>query len=254
MKKWMAFLLLVVMMLSLVACAESVEEEAQPTGDSLSGEQQTEEPSKTEENPEASDMIETEEVSESQETTVTEEVTETQEVAESEPVQETFWAEEDLEYPMDFYFSTGAGAWGTELYLNEDGTFTGYFHDTNMGEFGDNYPNGTVYLCEFSGKFSAAERLDMYTYSVKLEELTLDRPAGEEWIEDGVRYVSSTPYGLENSEDFMIYLPNTPTYMLSEDDLFWWPGRYYEEYTTLNGYGLYNQNDRSGFFSMLNMG
>ncbi len=157
----------------------------------------------------------------------------------------------NVEFPMAFYFSSGAGAWGTELQLNEDGTFTGYFRDTNMGENGEGYPNGTAYVCAFSGRFGSSEKLDDYSYSVKLEELTLDRPEGEEWIQDGMRYISATPYGLEGGEDFVFYLPDTPVTMLSEDQLLWWPGRYYGEYNTLNGYALYNVADDSGFFSMI---
>ncbi len=158
----------------------------------------------------------------------------------------------NVEFPMAFYFSSGAGAWGTELWLNEDGTFTGYFRDTNMGETGEGYPHGTAYVCSFSGKFGSSEKLDEYSYSVKLEELTLDRPEGEEWIEEEMRYISATPYGLEGGEDFVFYLPDTPITMLSEDQLLWWPGRYYGEYNTLNGYALYNLADDSGFFCMTN--
>ena len=55
--------------------------------------------------------------------------------------------------PMEFYFSSGAGAWGTELYLEKDGSFEGGFHDTNMGESGEENPYGTCYVCNFSGKF-----------------------------------------------------------------------------------------------------
>ncbi len=156
----------------------------------------------------------------------------------------------DVEYPMGFYLSSGAGAWGTELYLEQDGSFTGYFHDGEIGTTGEGYPKGTVYVCNFSGRFGQGARLDTYTYSLKLEELTMERPVGEEWIEDEVRYVSSMPVGLEEGGDFVIYLPHTPIENLSEDALFWWPGKYYGDYTTLNGYGLYNLADNSGFFCM----
>lgn len=246
MKKWIAFFLLTVMMLSLVACS-SEEKETQAPETTVTEAQTSEETSET---TEAEAEI-TEETPAVTEEVATEETT-TEESTETEPAQpEAFWAEENLEYPMAFYFSSGAGGWGTELYLNEDGSFTGYFHDSNMGEIGDENPNGTVYTCDFTGKFDIAERLDMYTYSVKLLELTLDRPEGEYWIEDGVKFVSSTPYGLENTDSFLIYLPNTPVNLLAEDTLYWWPGRYFEDYTTLNGYGILNIEDGSCFFAML---
>ena len=46
--------------------------------------------------------------------------------------------------PMTYIFTSGVGAWETELTLYADGTFTGQFHDSNMGETGYGYPNGTV--------------------------------------------------------------------------------------------------------------
>ena len=42
-----------------------------------------------------------------------------------------------------FEFSSGVGAWSTELTMLEDGTFWGNFHDSEMGETGEGYPNGT---------------------------------------------------------------------------------------------------------------
>lgn len=257
MKKWIAFLLLVAMMLSLSACIGE-DRENQATEGLLTEEMPEETKQTTEETTASTEETSkaTEETTETTEETTeaTEESTQAETVseAETEALQpETFWAEEDLEYPMAFYFSSGAGGWGTELYLNEDGSFTGYYHDSELGSIGENYPNGTVYVCNFTGRFGAAERLDMYTYGLKLEELTWEKPTGEQWIEDGVLYIASAPYGLTDSEDFVIYLPNTPTYLLSEDQLFWWPGRFGEELTTLNGYGLYNLYDQSGFFSMM---
>ena len=233
MKKWIAMFLALAIVLCFTACTgskveETTENEAPLTEDQL---------------PEETAAIET--------VTETEEPTETEAPTETELVQETFWAEEGLTYPVMFYFSSGAGGWGTELYLNEDGTFTGFFRDSEMGEIGEGYPNGTVYICEFTGKFGETERLDMYTYSTKLQELNLDKPEGEAWIEDDIRYISSTPYGLGNTDRFMIYLPNTPTEMLTEDQLFWWPNRFYDTQETLEGYALFNTADDSGFFHML---
>ena len=58
-------------------------------------------------------------------------------------------------YPMDMVFSSGAGGWSTTLTLSEDGSFTGAFSDSEMGERDENdYPNGTVYFCNFSGQFA----------------------------------------------------------------------------------------------------
>ena len=49
-------------------------------------------------------------------------------------------------------FSSGAGGWSAGLRIGEDGSFTGDFHDSEMGDMGEEYPNGTIYCCSFSGR------------------------------------------------------------------------------------------------------
>lgn len=151
--------------------------------------------------------------------------------------------------PIDLEFSSGAGAWGTDLTLAADGSFSGEYHDSDMGDSGDDYPDGTVYLCNFSGKFTEIKQLDDHSYSLTLEELSSDYEQGKEWVEDGVRYVSSEPYGVEQGKDFILYLPDTPTDGLNEEFLSWWPGQYQEDQSdTLDFYGLYNVDMGYGFF------
>jgi len=71
----------------------------------------------------------------------------------------------------------------------------------------------------------------------------------EKRVEDGVRYVSSEPYGVEEGKDFILYLPDTPTQGLDEEFLSWWPGQYQEDQSdTLGFYGLYNVDMGYGFF------
>ncbi len=156
-----------------------------------------------------------------------------------------------LEEPIEMVFSSGAGAWGTSLTLNSDGTFTGGFHDSNMGEQGDGYPNGTVYLSDFSGKFTQIKKLDSHSYEMYLTELTTEQPEGKEWIEDDIRYVCSNAYGLENGERFVFYLPETPIEGLNEFFLNWWPGYYPVEDRAeyLDCFGLQNTVTGDGFFS-----
>lgn len=137
----------------------------------------------------------------------------------------SFEAEADFfkNLPNQFSFLSGAGGWSTELYLNSDesyvGNFTGQYHDSNMGDEGEGY-QGSVYYCNFTGKFTEPERLDEFVYSVKLEDLTYD-PPGEEKIEDGTLYVTTGPYGLENVGELRIYFPGYPIKNIPEDDRFW---------------------------------
>lgn len=163
------------------------------------------------------------------------------------------------DYPMEFLFSSGAGAWGTRLKLNEDGSFEGQFTDSNMGETGKGYPNGTVYRCSFTGRFSPSERLDIHSYPLTLEEVTPDHPAGEEEIKDGILYVNAGPYGLYNdnidgkmSRSFVLYTPSAPVFGLDENLLSWWPGRYESDPPeTLNCYALWNVEAGTAFFTDL---
>lgn len=103
------------------------------------------------------------------------------------------------DYPLSFLFSSGAGAWGTRLTLNADGSFSGLYHDSDMGDDGPGYPNGTAYTCSFTGQFLTPEPLDEHSVRLHLAPPTLARPAGEEWIENGIRYFSAGPHGLEGS-------------------------------------------------------
>ncbi|MDO5477697.1 MAG: hypothetical protein Q4G23_00860 [Clostridia bacterium] len=152
--------------------------------------------------------------------------------------------------PMGFYFSSGAGAWSTEIYLEKDGSFTGGFHDTNMGESGEENPYGTCYVCNFSGKFGNIEKMDETSYKMTLSEITTEKAVGEEWIEDGVLYVASTPYGLEGGTEFIFYTPDAKADSMPEEFLFWWPERFSEVLPeTLMHYGIHNVETNDGFFT-----
>lgn len=151
-----------------------------------------------------------------------------------------------------FYFSSGAGGWGTELTLNKDGSFAGVFHDSDMGSTGEGHPHGTIYICSFSGKFEDITQLDDHSYKMTLGDTQLKYPAGEEWIEDEVLYIATGPYGLDGGTDFIFYLPDTPTDTLSQDFLSWWPYRYDQSddpKATLSCFGILNVATGNGFFT-----
>ena len=128
------------------------------------------------------------------------------------------------EMPKDFVFSSGAGGWSTDIEISEDGSFTGGYHDSEMGAIGDGYPNGTVYVCTFSGRFSDPEPTDKeYIYSTKLVELNIraKEKIGTEEIADDTLYIYSSPYGFDDADEFLIYLPGTPLSELSEECRSW---------------------------------
>lgn len=158
------------------------------------------------------------------------------------------------EMPPYFTFASGVGAWGTELSLAPDGSFTGLFSDSDMGDTGEDYPNGTVYHCSFSGQFKDIRQENEYTYSMNLSELVLEEEEDRIRIdkEAGIRYISSIPYGVSRpGSAYRLYLPTAPVSELSEDFLSWWPLRYDQEEENrkvLTCWGLLNVEEGLGFF------
>lgn len=124
--------------------------------------------------------------------------------------------------PNYYLLAYGRGGWSTDFTMQPDGSFSGVYHDNDMGDADpEAYPGGTRYICAFSGQFARPERVDDHTYSVKLESLELSHPAdgAEELSEDGFRYIYTGPYGLEDTEELLLCLPDKPASELSEDAL-----------------------------------
>jgi folate-dependent phosphoribosylglycinamide formyltransferase PurN len=87
------------------------------------------------------------------------------------------WAETSVISTMaglNWSFSSGAGAWSTDLQIQEDGSFTGEFHDSDMGDCTDEYPDGTVSFCSFSGQLSLVSQVDEKTWEIRIDELHTD--------------------------------------------------------------------------------
>lgn len=128
------------------------------------------------------------------------------------------------EMPGNFVFSSGVGGWSTDIEISEDGSFVGQYHDSDMGATGEGYPNGTLYICSFSGKFSNPEPTDKENiYSLKLLELNIDDEdkLGTEEIVDEMLYVYTDPYGLDDADEFFVYLPGVSMAELPEECRSW---------------------------------
>ena len=146
----------------------------------------------------------------------------------------------------EFYYTSGAGAWYTELILNADGAFEGTYNDSE----GDK-----VYVADFTGKFGDIKQINDYTYSMTLTELNTERPAGEEWTQGEVHYIASAPNGLLIGAEYVLYTPDAPTAELSDDFLSWHPRNINEETADKLGcYGICGDFDDSeiGFFNRPN--
>lgn len=154
--------------------------------------------------------------------------------------------------PSEFVFTSGAGAWRTRLTIEEDGSFTGDYHDSDMGLKGENYPRGTVSICSFEGKFTAPEKVTDYIYSMKLEYLTVMEPVGKVYYEDDIRYIVTEPVGMTNPDIFYIYLPGTDIADLPENFFFMTDITPMIRDTLPSGYyGIFNEGGEAGFTATL---
>ena len=120
-----------------------------------------------------------------------------------------------------FIFSSGAGAWETDLSIDADGNFSGMFHDSEMGDTGEGYPSGSIYFSEFFGRFGQLEKVDDYTYATTIESIEYVNEPGTEEIKDEMRYMYSEAYGLENAGRILFYLPGRPLDSFSEEERSW---------------------------------
>ena len=148
---------------------------------------------------------------------------------------------------LEWSFSSGVGGWGTTMRIAADGTFTGDFHDSEMGEVGDDYPQGTLYGCAFHGRLTMGEKAGEYAWRVHVDEVALDEGQVSEAIEDGIRFVTTDPYGIKAGSDLLLYLPGTPLDALPEGFLFWAHLLGDDLPAELPYYGLYDEAEDTGF-------
>lgn len=146
---------------------------------------------------------------------------------------------------IEFAFASGAGGWSTYLYIEEDGTFYGNFYDSDMGCTGEGYPGGTIYFCDFSGKFSNPVKIDDHTYQFEIESLECEKEEGKEEIIDERLYIYSYPYGLDDADKLYMYLPGKDTKDFSEELKMWL--FLTDDEKKLPFYAIYNENPEYGF-------
>lgn len=155
---------------------------------------------------------------------------------------------------LAFSFCSGAGAWETVITFAPDGSFSGNFHDSDMGDTGEDYPYGTRYFCNFTGTVTDARESQPWCRKLQLVSLDCSDPEHEAFVEDGVLYVPSGPYGLENADTLWLYQPETPLSELPEGFLPWtqlW-SMDEEEDSVLGKWGLYNDTEEYGFVALTN--
>lgn len=122
----------------------------------------------------------------------------------------------------EYVFSSGVGAWSTEVNINDDFTFSGMYHDSELGLTGEKNPNGTVIICEFTGKFSTPVKIDDYTYKLTVESISLKNEDGYVYYDNGIEYECvGEPYGFDGCREFYLYIEGRQANDFSEDFLAW---------------------------------
>ena len=153
---------------------------------------------------------------------------------------------------MTFEFSSGAGGWGTELRMNADGTFDGYYYDYNGGEVSDDYPYGTQNFSKAKGSYYDVKKINETTYSFTISELSL---YGEEdsGVKDGTNYSYSsdgTFPGFDSTtagSKMLYYLTGTPMEEIPEECILWLFNPDADNDGKLDYNVIYNEEGQEGF-------
>ncbi len=164
----------------------------------------------------------------------------------------------------DFEFSSGAGGWGTSLKVDPKGGFSGCYSDSDMGSTGPGHPGGTVYMCEFNGRFTDYEKVSDYIYNLTIGEIEYKNTPGTNAIINDILYEYTEPYGIGTQTELTVFLPGARFKDLPDGFVDWMNygrfgasscGEYYRDYPEFLYFcGLYNPGDQCGFSSVNNTG
>ena len=120
-------------------------------------------------------------------------------------------------------FASGSGGWGTTMTVASDGTFSGTYHDSDMGITGDDYPNGSVTISNFKGRFKDAKKNADGSYTMQCDKsaLKIDGNIGDTYIKNGSKYTVADPYGIAPCGAFTVYPAGYDSSQLSEAIVGW---------------------------------
>lgn len=139
----------------------------------------------------------------------------------------------------------------TGLRIDEDGSFKASCAALLFEDTGEDYPGGTMRYASAFGQLGTPEKVDAYTYKASVTGMEYANEAGSEEIRDGLRIVYTEVYGLEDAEEFIIYLPGKKVADLpeayKEDVQTMLAGKNGEMPETLPFYGIFNEAAGAGF-------
>ncbi len=143
------------------------------------------------------------------------------------------------------------GDYPTWLYVSSDGSFSGSYKDLNLENTGEEYPNGTIDLCNFEGKFAEPKKINSYTYSLEVSTMTYEEHNGSHFKKDDLYYYYVPPMGLYDLEELVLYTPGAPLRELPVAFLesVGYQALSLEKDATLPFYAIYNVKEEKGFCS-----
>ena len=147
-----------------------------------------------------------------------------------------------------YSYSSGAGAWSEDFKIQKDGSFYGDFHDSDMGDSGDDYPNGTIYISSYSGHFTDLTKINDTVYEMKLADISYDTEPDSQEYSDDFHYVYTKSLCFEGADIITIYLPGTPIKEIPED-VYWWLSAQNSSKTELTTIALANLSSQIGIYS-----
>ncbi len=147
-----------------------------------------------------------------------------------------------------YELSSGVGAWFTQLTVLDDGSFAGYYQDTDYdpGELDGAPYEATVYRCAFSGQLGRPERAGGAELDCTV--VLLDCEAGEPCVRDGALYVTTAPAGIALNDRLRCFAPGTAVSELPEEFLAWVRMREAGiRWDSIPYTGIYNVTSDAGF-------
>ena len=161
----------------------------------------------------------------------------------TEPTMEQTTTSDDIQIsdlPTEFIFTSGAGAWHTSLTIRPDGTFDGIYTDSDYRE---------LYYSTFNGKLGQPKKTGDHQYLVKIEAFEVTNDFDKVYCGEDIKYIPADPYGLENTNELILYAPGMPLSEMPEDCRSWLI--YYESSVLADGdYVLYNAQEGDAFVGL----
>ncbi|WP_165781889.1 PASTA domain-containing protein [Bifidobacterium imperatoris] len=155
------------------------------------------------------------------------------------------------QFAGSYLFSSGSGGWATTLTVSNDGSFTGEFHDDDLGITGPGYPNGSKSEAKFSGRFASISQNADGSYALQCDSnsFAVEGTKGSTHIEDGMQITITDAYGMEPCGLFTAYPKGYDSSKLSNDVKSWNAGSYdFTANSSLSINILVNNNQQESFY------